>query len=67
MKKLTLFDKLDRVLLEATPAEIPALLDRFQLAVKFRTQNGTPVKRTRKDAPPKPTQPPLRDLKGELI
>jgi hypothetical protein len=36
------------------PAELPALLERFQLAVKFRTQNGTPVKRTRK---PKEQQP----------
>jgi hypothetical protein len=52
MKKLSLNDKLDRVLLEATPAELPALLDRFQLAVKFRTQNGTPAKRTRKKAEP---------------
>ncbi len=51
MKKLSLNDKLDRVLLEATPAELPALLDRFQLAVKFRTQNGT-LKRTRKKAEP---------------
>jgi hypothetical protein len=54
-KKLTLSDKIDRIAMEATPAELPALLDRFQLAVKFRTQNGTPVKRMRK---PK-EQPPL--------
>ncbi len=49
-KKLTLSDKIDRIAMEATPAELPALLDRFQLAVKFRTQNGTPVKRTRRTA-----------------
>lgn len=60
MKKLSLNDKLDRVLLEATPAELPALLDRFQLAMKFRTQNGTPVKRTRKPKDQPAAQETLR-------
>jgi hypothetical protein len=45
-KKLTLSDKIDRIAMEATPEQLPALLDRFQLAVKFRTTNGTqPAKR----------------------
>ena len=49
-KKLTLNDKLDRVLLEATPEQLPALLDRFQLAVKFRTNQPAKKRKAKPEA-----------------